>query len=222
MGSIINWLKDQGTPSFYWALWIISTLSSGEDDQSEPLINEFEILTIFSDLLSEWISDNLAKEILFTLSNFCGGFKYQILSSGIFDRIIFQASSGSKRARKEAILCIWNLACKSDYSTIESLVNNDVIQIFSEFLNFVSSPDTESVIAILDSVYSILHTIEKDMVLYQIEETGLLQEFETLQNHPNQRVYQKAVQILEENFELEELEESLNQEPVTGITLSFI
>nr|CAD7263071.1 unnamed protein product [Timema shepardi] len=147
---------------------------------------------------------NIMKEAAWTVSNITAGNVDQIqhvVNSGLLQPLIDVLSSGDFKSQKEAAWAVTNYTSGSSPHQLVVLLQLDILK---PFCNLLDSKDGKTVQVVLDGVSNILQTADKMneavRVAIMIEECGGLDKLEALQNHENEAIYQKALNIIDSFF----------------------
>nr|CAD7431143.1 unnamed protein product [Timema monikensis] len=147
---------------------------------------------------------NIMKEAAWTVSNITAGNVDQIqhvVNSGLLQPLIDVLSSGDFKSQKEAAWAVTNYTSGSSPHQLVVLLQLDILK---PFCNLLDSKDGKTVQVVLDGVSNILQTADKmnevERVAIMIEECGGLDKLEALQNHENEAIYQKALNIIDNFF----------------------
>nr|CAD7399834.1 unnamed protein product [Timema cristinae] len=159
---------------------------------------------------------NIMKEAAWTVSNITAGNVDQIqhvVNSGLLQPLIDVLSSGDFKSQKEAAWAVTNYTSGSSPHQLVVLLQLDILK---PFCNLLDSKDGKTVQVVLDGVSNILQTADKmnevERVAIMIEECGGLDKLEALQNHENEAIYQKALNIIDNFF----------SESVSSIFLNYV
>ncbi len=104
------------------------------------------------------------------------------------------------------------------YRSIGYIVESRAIDVLCELLN---TPDVQTLAVILYALNSYLKkaaemNAEMNVVAARIEEIDKVGAIEQLQQHENQVIYKLAVDILENYFDVEDLDTLLDNEPTSN------
>ncbi|CAN8073915.1 unnamed protein product [Agarophyton chilense] len=196
------------------ALRTVGNIVTGDDMQTQFVINSAALPCLLSLLNSP--KKSIRKEACWTISNITAGNKDQIqavMDANIIPPLIYTLSHADFDIKKEAAWAISNATSGGTSQQIKFLVNNGAIE---PLCNLLTVHEVRIVGVALEGLENILRVGQKeketagaDMNEYarDIESVGGLDKIETLQQHSNQDVYEKAVRILEVFFMAEEEEE---------------
>jgi len=188
------------------ALRALGNIVTGSDNQTSAVINAGG-LHVISNLLSH-PKMNVVKEAAWTVSNITAGPPEQIqavIESGCMGPLIEVMANGDFKAKKEAAWAITNLTSGGTVDQIVFLCSSGVIKPFCDLLDV---NDEKAVCVVMDGLNNLLATAQQhgevEKICELIEECGGLDRIEDLQNHENEKVYQKALTIIQTYFNEEE------------------
>jgi len=198
------------------ALRTLGNFVSGNVAQTQTVIDA-DVFSKCLDLLSH-SKKNIRKETCWLLSNIAAGSRDQIYKlmtkPKIMHQVIEHVRSAEWEVRKEATWVVSNVATGGGTDHIHSLVTLGAIDALSVALDY---SDTKMILVILDSFESILKVgrdSHRDYVGLLDESDGI-EKIENLQHHENERVYERAVEIIEEFFGVTDEVEDENLVPKT-------
>jgi len=156
------------------------------------------------------------REACWTLSNITAGTSYQIEAvignPSHINQLISIAGSDTVEVKREAA---WVLSNATNHGTIDQIVRMLQCGLLDCFVTLLDSEDSKTVIVVLEGLNNILNAGAKLAIehggngenpfLLELEQKGAVPKIEKLQEHPSSDVYQKALKILENHFELEEV-----------------
>jgi importin subunit alpha-1 len=152
------------------------------------------------------------KEAVWTLSNITAGSKAQIqtvIDAGGVSELVKQLEQGEWEVKKEAAWAVSNYTSGGTREQIRFLVTKKAIKPLCDLLE---CKEPKIALVALDAIRNILAAGEADAAeskfgggqrnVYadQVEDAEGLDRIERLQEHPNEKVYQKAVEIIEKYF----------------------
>lgn len=150
------------------------------------------------------------KEATWTISNITAGNSDQIqhvLNADVFPIIRNILEKGDFKSQKEAAWVVTNTTTSGTAEQVIKLVTQ--LNVFVPFCRLLDSKDTRTVKVVLAGITNILELSDKyngTLALCQIiEENGCLDLLEMLQNHENEEIYQKSLQLIEKYFNDDEV-----------------
>ncbi|CAG2054088.1 unnamed protein product [Timema podura] len=223
------------------ACWALSYVTDGSNDKIQAVVDNGvvprlvellgmeEVGVLTPALRAVWqhchgkrpAGNNIMKEAAWTVSNITAGNVDQIqhvVNSGLLQPLIDVLSSGDFKSQKEAAWAVTNYTSGSSPHQLVVLLQLDILK---PFCNLLDSKDGKTVQVVLDGVSNILQTADKmnevERVAIMIEECGGLDKLEALQNHENEAIYQKALNIIDNFFsESEPLDPNTAPSEVNG------
>lgn len=195
---------------------ILRTLGNIVTGNEEQTNNVLQVPGVVQKLFKLLNRDKKAvrREACWALSNITAGTPEQI-QTVIENRenialLITLASSDITEVRREAAWVLSNATNHGEPQQVAHLVENGVIDLFVSLLD---CSDSKTVIVVLEGINNILNTggeIAKQTrgdnpFMAELESKGAVPKIEKLQEHPSHEVYTKALKILENHFELEDV-----------------
>ena len=183
---------------------------SGNDTQTQAVI-DCGILGRANSLLRH-SRKNVKKETCWLLSNIAAGTHSQIVSllstKNLLGQVISLAEKAEWEVRKEATWVISNIATGGNDDHIQFIVEIGAIPALCSML---SIPDAKMIIVALEALDRILCIGEKLGAGYVtlVDEADGIDLLERLQEHDNENVYIKTVDIIEKYFNAEDEDENL-------------
>nr|XP_018910193.1 PREDICTED: importin subunit alpha-1-like [Bemisia tabaci] len=188
------------------ALRTCGNIVTGDDVQTDCIINAGALR--FLEALLKHQRPSVVKEAAWTVSNITAGNPNQIqavINAGILPSIINIIESGDFKSQKEAVWVITNLTTGGTIEQMVMLVQSGAL---GPFCNMLLNKDWKTVMVVLDGIQNILSNAQKigeaDRVATMIEVCGGLDKLEALQQHSNEKIYQKALAIIDAFFSSEE------------------
>eukprot|EP00759_Apiculatamorpha_spiralis_P033919 PhF_6_TR35030/c1_g1_i1/m.51046 len=201
------------------AIRTIGNIVTGSDIQTQTVINH-GALPNFHFLVSH-PKRNIRKEVCWAISNITAGTREQIqavINAGLVPPVIKQLSAAEFEVRKEAAWTISNLTSGGTPQQVRYVVDQNVIPALCELLTVY---DAKIITVALEALENVLRIGKEDMdqsgpnsanvYARMVADCGGLDKIEQLQNHSNNDVYEHAVCMLEQFFEVEE--DAPNQQP---------
>jgi len=202
------------------ALRTVGNIVTGDDMQTQIIINCSALPCLLSLLGSP--KKSIRKEACWTISNITAGNKQQIqtiVDANIIPHLIQLLSHAEYEIKKEAAWALSNATSGGAPEQIRYLVAQGCIKPLCDLL-VVS--DVRIVNVALEALENILKVGEADakesgtnQYTQFIDQAEGLEKIENLQNHPNNEIYKKAVDILEAYFAAED-DEVQQVAPQTG------
>ncbi|KAJ1178065.1 hypothetical protein NDU88_003314 [Pleurodeles waltl] len=194
------------------ALRAVGNIVTGDDIQTQVIMN-CSALPCLLHLLSS-PKESIRKEACWTISNITAGNRAQIqavIDANIFPVLIEILQKAEFRTRKEAAWAITNATSGGTAEQISYLVNLGTIKPLCDLLTVM---DSKIVQVALNGLENILRLGEQQCKQAGsggvnpycgiIEEAYGLDKIEFLQSHENQEIYQKAFDLIEHYFGVEE------------------
>ncbi|XP_059805090.1 importin subunit alpha-7-like isoform X1 [Hemitrygon akajei] len=198
------------------ALRAVGNIVTGDDIQTQVILN-CSALPCLLHLLSS-PKESIRKEACWTISNITAGNRAQIqavIDASIFPVLIDLLQKAEFRTRKEAAWAITNATSGGTPEQIKYLVNLGCIKPLCDLLTVM---DSKIVQVALNGLENILRLGEQEAkqngtgvnpYCGLIEEAYGLDKIEFLQSHENQEIYQKAFDLIEHHFGVEEEDSSI-------------
>jgi len=203
---LIELLNGDETAIVTPALRCIGNIVTGTDTQTDAVVSQ-GALQVLARLLKH-SKVNVVKEAAWTISNITAGNHGQIqavLTSGCLEPLISVLEKGDFKCQKEASWAVTNLTMGGTVEQVITLCQAGAIKPICDLL---SVNDGKILQVLLDCLENILKTGRKinelSRVALMIEECGGLDKIESLQQHENTEVYEKAASIIEKYFSDEE------------------
>ena len=194
------------------ALRIAGNVISGSDVQTQAAVDAGALKALVP-LLSHQ-RRNVRREACWAVSNVAAGTAEQIEAlmtvPGLVAAVIGALKSGEWNVRKEAAWVVSNIATTGAPEHVRQLVSAGAVEALTDTL---TSADARMLCVVLDAVSAIL-SVGKRLAdsgagptyafAETFEEGGLLGHLEALQDHENEDVYAKCVEIIERFYGVEE------------------
>ena len=192
------------------ALRTVGNIVTGNDLQTQSVINS-GALGCLHHLLMTTHKKSIKKEACWTISNITAGNKDQIQSiidEQIIPPLIELLATAEFDIKKEAAWAISNATSGGTHQQIRYLVSQGCIKPLCDLIN---CSDARIVTVALEGLENILKVGEADrqddapnVFAQYIDEAEGLEKIESLQNHTNNDIYDKAMRLLETYFGLED------------------
>jgi len=197
------------------ALRMVGNIVTGDDVQTQIIIN-VSVLPCLLALLSS-PRKGIRKEACWTISNITAGNRSQVqavIDAQIIPRLVNLLQHSDFDIKKEAAWALSNATSCGSPEQIRYLVDCRIIEPMCELL---TNTDARIILVGLEALENILKVGEKDSketgineYASIVEECHGLDKLEQLQNHQNQEIYEKSVNILETYFAAEEEDQNVS------------
>ncbi|XP_050298012.1 importin subunit alpha-1 [Anthonomus grandis grandis] len=184
------------------AVRAVGNIVTGNDQQTDAVLNA-GALNVMPALLQH-PKLNIIKEAAWTLSNITAGNSDQIqkvIDAGIIPCLLHVLSTGDFKSQKEAAWAVTNFTSGGNIAQLAKLVELGALK---PMCNLLNSKDFKTVSVVLDGLSNILTAAQKigetEKIAVVIEECGGLDLIESLQSHENEKIYEKALSIIENFF----------------------
>lgn len=193
------------------ALRAVGNIVTGDDTQTQVILN-CNALPCLLHLLSSG-KESVRKEACWTISNITAGNRSQIqavVQANIFPALIDILTRADFKTRKEAAWAITNATSGGTGEQVKYLVDSGCIAPLCELLTVMDAKVIQVALNGLDNILRIGQSIASqngsniNPYATILEECSGLDKVEFLQSHENSEVYQKAYEIIEKYFGLEE------------------
>merc|ERR1719428_1664798 len=193
------------------ALRAVGNIVTGDDAQTQVILQSQALPSLLK-LLSH-AKKAIRKESCWTISNITAGSRAQIqevIASGLFPPVIHLLQTADFDIKKEAAWAISNATSGGSPQQVDYLVEAGCLKPLIELLGV---SDAKIITVALEAIENILKFgKQKQQEMGQnenpfavlVEQAEGLQKIESLQEDPNEEVYQKAMKILESYFPLED------------------
>lgn len=195
------------------ALRTVGNIVTGDDQQTQIIIN-CGALPCLLNLLSTAQKKSIKKEACWTISNITAGTKEQIqcvVDTGIINPLVNLLGHAEFDIKKEAAWAISNATSGGSADQIRYLVSQGCIKPLCDLL---ICADPRIITVALEGLENILKIGEAERELAgvgasnpyatMVDEAEGLDKIEELQNHSNEDIYEKAVTLLENYFDVED------------------
>ncbi|XP_044258258.1 importin subunit alpha-5 [Tribolium madens] len=184
------------------ALRAVGNIVTGNDHQTDMVINAGALDCMIRLLQHSRL--NIVKEAAWTVSNITAGNSEQIqkvLDTGILPYLLHVLQTGDFKSQKEAAWAVTNFTSGGTSAQLAQLVEMGALK---PMCNLLNSKDSKTIIVVLEGLNNILSAAAKlnqaERVAIMIEECGGLDGIEALQSHDNEKVYERALHIIENYF----------------------
>eukprot|EP00941_MAST-03F_sp_MAST-3F-sp1_P005428 g5428.t1 len=201
----------------------VGNIVSGDDSLTEYMV-QANCLPVLHKLLSH-SKPSIRKETCWTISNIAAGSISQVqcvcANEELLRNIINISIQDTAEVRKEATWILSNIISGGDTKAIKLTIKLGGLAALVELMD---ANDVKSVCLALDSVRSLFSNkgLVDEEYTVQFDELGGVDKLEDLQQHANDTIYEKAVDIIEKFFSTEEEVEDENIAPASsGTTFTF-
>lgn len=193
------------------ALRTIGNVATGDDKMTDAVVNSGAVPQLVT--LMKSARKAVRKEAVWTISNITAGSKVQIqsvINAGAIPELVRILSEGEWEVKKEAAWAISNFCSGGSKDHIRLLVSKKAIKPLCDLL---ACEDPKIILVALEAIKHILNAGESDGSKFgsnqnayadMIEDADGLDKIEGLQEHSNEKVYEKAVEIIERFFQEDE------------------
>eukprot|EP00798_Chlamydomonas_sp_ICE-L_P031487 gene31487-6673_t len=198
------------------ALRTVGNIVTGNDMQTQAIIN-CGVLPCLLNLLMTHHKKSIKKEACWTISNITAGTKDQIqavVEANLLAPLVSLLSTAEFDIKKEAAWAISNATSGGTAEQIRLLVNTGCIKPLCELLAVndarivtVALEGLENILKVGDQMKKLPGSGGVNPYAQQIEDAEGLDKIESLQDHPNEDLYEKAVHLLETYFDVDEGED---------------
>jgi len=221
---IVVKILDEGNPKLLTpALRTAGNFVTGNAQQTQAVIDA-GVLEIAVKLL-QYEKRAIRKETCWLLSNISAGTQSQIGSvfkqRKIIQLLVENAKNEGWDVRKEAIWSVSNIFTGGNDFHVQSLVQADGLEAMCNVLDIPG--ENRLVVAALDAIENILVVGERnnqDFVTL-LDQYGGIDKIEALQQHTDDTIYNKAINMIERFFGEEEVEDENLAPAINGNVFSF-
>jgi len=219
---VVNLLAHESASIVTPAVRILGNFVSGSDSQTQAVIDA-GVLNHVGRLL-EFPKKTIRKETCWLISNIAAGNKQQIglLMQQPQDmlKIIDAVREAEWEVRKEATWIIANIATGGKEEHIHGLVDLGAIDALCSVLDVADAKITLVVLDAIENILKVGTACGRDYIGY-VDECDGLDKIENLQEHQNNNIYAKAINIIETFFGVEEGEDENILPDVEGDNFAF-
>lgn len=198
------WLLSCDDPSIVTpALRSVGNIVTGDDRQTDVVLGAGVLPNLITLLNHKKL--NIVKEAAWTVSNITAGNQHQIqkiLDMDVLSSMVQVLKSGDFKAQREAVWAVTNITSGGTNEQIIKMIEK--YPIIKPYCDLLSAKDTRSVEVVLTGLQALFRVAESVNGLtnfcIMLEEIGVVDKLESLQNHENQEIYEKAYQIIDSYF----------------------
>lgn len=195
------------------ALRTVGNIVTGDDLQTQVIIN-CTALPCLLNLLQTSHKKSIKKEACWTISNITAGTTEQIqavIENNIIPPLVHLLATAEFDIRKESAWAISNATSGGSHDQIKYLVRAGCIKPLCDLLDCsdvriitVALEGLENILKVGDSEKELAGAEGQNPYSTMVDEANGLDKIEELQNHSNREIYEKAVNILETFFDVED------------------
>jgi importin subunit alpha-2 len=185
------------------ALRCLGNIVTGDDNQTQTVVDRGVLQTVLPFALTS-NKPGLTREACWLMSNICAGVQSQIqavLESGLVPQVVHLLETGDFRTQSEAAWVVYNICSGGSAEQACELLHHGAL---INVCHLLKIRDVRVLLLTLDTLGLMFSILEKLGHLEQatliVEECGGLDHIEQLQNHENEEVYSKALQLVEKYF----------------------
>ncbi|GMR54988.1 hypothetical protein PMAYCL1PPCAC_25183, partial [Pristionchus mayeri] len=187
------------------ALRVLGNMATGNDDLTQTVI-DLGTLRVLPAVARKAKSSSIVKECCWLISNVIAGTQKQIqavIDNGLLSMIITVMQTGDYRCQFECSWALSNLASGGTTSQLLELVGEKPMAALAGVLSHTNADFLSNV---LEAIYALLTAVATsrpdslDAVKEEVEESGVLDHLEKLQENMNEKVYNLTYKILSEYF----------------------
>lgn len=214
--ALVNKLADSPLNLLTPLVRTLGNFVTGTDEQTQAVVDA-GVIQHMARLLGH-NNRNIRKEACWLLSNIAAGSTGQLeavlKASGLMETVVDIARNDRWEVRKEALWVVSNMFTTGEEYHVRALVQRDGFTALVEALGDVK--DSKMLLVLLEAIEVVLklgNQLNLDYA-HMFDELNGLDQLEDLQNHQSEQVYEKAVELLETYFGVED-EEDENIAPNT-------
>jgi hypothetical protein len=208
---LVSLLRNPHTCVQVPALRALGNVVTGDDRQTQTILN-CQPLPVLLKML-ETGKKTIKKECCWAVSNMTAGTKSQIqevIQAGMIPPLINLMRTAPFDIKKEATWAISNITSGGADEQINYLVGQGAIPALCKLLEALEVKIVSVALEALENILNFGSRSPGDNALaFAVEECHGLDALENLQNHDNEDVYRKALDILQNHFVAEEEEDAM-------------
>lgn len=197
----------------------IGNIVTGDDKQTDRVLANGVLPYLIT--LLDHKKCNIIKEAAWTVSNITAGNQHQIqqvLDADVLGSLVKVLQSGDFRAQREAVWAITNITSGGSNQQIIQMIER--YPIIKPYCDLLLSKDVRTIEVVINGLQALFKVAEAASGLtnfcIMLEEIGAVDKLESLQNHENQEIYERAYQIIDTYFADVEEEKDLAPKAVNG------
>ena len=193
----------------FHALRCIGTILVGKEAETQLAINAGVVPALAH--LMDHDKSSMRKEVAWAISNITADSSTQlqvVMDAGLITKLVKVAINDSFEVRREAIWCLSNGTISCNTIQLKKLVEAEIVEALCSIL---VSNDARTIAISLEGLSTILEKAKAQIsdayveeITMRIEKCNGLTRLENLQTHANTHIYQKAIQIIEGYFGVED------------------
>jgi len=188
------------------ALRTIGNIVSGDDGQTQAVVDAHGLEAIAP--LVTHVKKGIRKEACWALSNIAAGSRAQITSllehQEMISAVLKALASDEWDVRKEAAWVVSNVATGGAHEQVFALAKNHGGAVVPAICSLLDVQDSKVLLVALDALEALLKCDSRSSGLLQVptavDECDGLEKLELLQEHENETVYTKSVNLIESYF----------------------
>jgi len=205
---------DQRLSALVPVLRILGNLLSGTEDQTSEVLSEVpDVVNKLVELATSHPNRTVVRESCWCLSNIAAGNPPQVQlvmkDHDQISRLMKITERSEPEIIKEVLWIFSNATAKASPIQMIRLVECYIIDLFCEYLKH---DDPQNIEIALDGIINVLNmgaylanqNKTENQFLIELENKGGVVIIDTLQTHPSIGIYNRALKILEDHFELDE------------------
>ncbi|GMT29369.1 hypothetical protein PFISCL1PPCAC_20666 [Pristionchus fissidentatus] len=208
------------------ALRVLGNMATGNDSLTQTVI-DLGTLKALPTVARKAKSSSIVKECCWLISNVIAGTQKQIqavVADGLLGMIITIMQTGDYRCQFE---CSWALANLAQGGTNQQILDLLKEKPMPALAAVLAHNNADLLTNILDVVYALLTAVaahrpdQLEQLKEEIEEAGVLDKLEQLQENNNEKVYNATYKILSEYFTDDDDEHDFNDENDAGAAAPY-
>lgn len=220
---LINLLSNESSNVTIPCLRTLGSIVAGTESQTQIVLNLGLVDRIPSYLSSKKVC--LKREALWTLSNITAGTDEQInlvLSHPCIHQVIECLKDPDFEIKKEALWVVSNATHAKSSNIVLKVIT---LGAFGSLCDMLDQRESKILMVALEAINNLLtaggSSFEQEgegktnEVALKFDEIGGLSKMEDLQDHPNPKIYKRVLEIMEQHYGLEEVNDE-NETPVPG------